>query len=319
MKNFALIGTAGYIAPRHLQAIKETEGNLLASIDVSDNVGILDKYFPKSYFFTNLERFDRHIEKLKLDNQRIDFFTICSPNFLHDFHIRYALKNNSDVICEKPTVLNPWNYKALEKSEEEYGKQVFSILQLRLHPKIIELKNKISKQNKDKIYDVDLTYITSRGSWYYTSWKGDIEKSGGIATNIGIHFFDILTWIFGDVEKNTVHIRTHDRVAGFLQLKNANVRWFLSINSETLPEDIKEIKTTYRSIKIEGEELEFSDGFENLHTLSYQEILKGNGFKLKETEKSVDITYQIRNLNPLGLVGEYHPFAKLPLTRHPFL
>jgi len=320
LKTFALIGTAGFIAPRHLKAIKETNNQLVASVDVSDNVGILDTYFPESNFFTNFERFDRFIEKLKQNHQKIDFFTICSPNYLHDFHIRYALKNDSNVICEKPTVLNPWNYLALEKSEQESGKEVFSILQLRLHPKILELKTKIENSLKTKMHDIDLTYITSRGNWYYTSWKGDVEKSGGIATNIGVHFFDVLIWIFGSVQKSEVHLNQHDRIAGFLQLKNARVRWFLSINYETLPNEVKlQNKRTFRSITIDNQEFEFSDGFENLHTKSYQEILNGNGFKLKETEESVNLTYKIRNSQVIGLNGDFHPFAKLPSTKHPFL
>jgi UDP-N-acetyl-2-amino-2-deoxyglucuronate dehydrogenase len=315
MTDFALIGAAGYIAPRHLKAIKNTNNDLLAAYDPFDSVGIMDSYFPTADFFVEFERFDRHIDKLKRKGRKIDFVSVCSPNYLHDSHIRFGLRNQADVICEKPIVLNPWNIDPLEEIENETGKHIYSILQLRLHPSIIALRDKVLNGPKDKIYDVDLTYLTSRGHWYYTSWKGDIQKSGGIATNIGVHFYDMLTWIFGGVKKNTVNIHTKDRAAGYLQLERANVRWFLSINYDTIPEEIKvQGKRTYRSIQIEGEELEFSDGFTDLHTASYEQIIAGNGFRIGETRTAIEIVHQIREATPIGLKGEYHPFAQLKET-----
>lgn len=311
MKDFALIGAAGYIAPRHLKAIKNTGNNIVAAYDPFDSVGIMDSYFPDADFFVEFERFDRHIDKLRRKNRSIDYVSVCSPNYLHDSHIRFGLRSNADVICEKPIVLNPWNIDALEQIENESGKNIFSILQLRLHSSIIALREKVLNGPKDKVYDVDLTYLTSRGNWYYTSWKGDIDKSGGIATNIGVHFYDMLTWIFGTVKKNTVNIHTKDRAAGYLQLERANVRWFLSISYETIPEEIKaQGKRTYRSIQVEGEELEFSDGFTDLHTTSYEQILAGNGFRIGETRTAIEIVHEIREAVPIGLKGEYHPFLR---------
>lgn len=311
MKDFALIGAAGYIAPRHLKAIKNTDNNLVAAYDPFDSVGIMDSYFPDADFFVEFERFDRHIDKLRRKNRSIDYVSVCSPNYLHDSHIRFGLRSNADVICEKPIVLNPWNIDALEEIENESGKRIFSILQLRLHSSIIALREKVLNGPKDKVYDVDLTYLTSRGNWYYTSWKGDIDKSGGIATNIGVHFYDMLTWIFGTVKKNTVNIHTKDRAAGYLELERANVRWFLSISYETIPEEIKaQGKRTYRSIQVEGEELEFSDGFTDLHTTSYEQILAGNGFRIGETRTAIEIVHEIREAVPIGLKGEYHPFLR---------
>jgi UDP-N-acetyl-2-amino-2-deoxyglucuronate dehydrogenase len=321
MKNFVLIGAAGYIAPRHLKAIKDTNNNLLASLDPYDGVGIMDRYFPNADFFIEPERFDRHIEKLKYDkNINIDYFSICTPNYMHDSHIRMGLRRGSNVICEKPLVLNPWNIDALERLEEESGNKVFNILQLRVHPTIIALKEKIMNGPKDIIHDIDLTYLTSRGHWYYTSWKGDVSKSGGIATNIGVHFFDMLSWIFGDVKKNVVHVQSHDRASGFLELERARVRWFLSINDQMLPKEVvKKGQSTFRSIRIGGEELEFSDGFTDLHTRSYEDILKGKGYPIRASRKAIEIVHQIRHENPVGLKGDYHPFAKKPLSKHPFL
>lgn len=320
MKNFALIGAAGYIAPRHMNAMKETGNRLVAAYDPYDGVGVMDRYFPEAKFFVEFERFDRYLEKLKYDRGMIlDYISITSPNYLHDAHIRVALRRGADAICEKPLVLNPWNIDALEHLTKETGKKIYTILQLRLHPVIIALKEKIKNGPAGKIYDIDLTYITSRGNWYYTSWKGDISKSGGIATNIGIHFFDMLTWIFGDVKENVVHLHTHDRASGVLHLEKANVRWFLSINSETLPEEIrKKGQTTFRSITLEGEEIEFSEGFTDLHTRSYEEILKGNGFQIGEARRSIEIVYNIRQQIPVGLQGDFHPFASKPLSVHPF-
>jgi len=312
MKDFALIGAAGYIAPRHLKAIKATGNNLVAAYDPFDSVGIIDSYFPEADFFTEFERFDRHVDKLRRESRKIDFVSVCSPNYLHDSHIRFGLRSQADVICEKPIVLNPWNIDALEEIERESGKHIYTILQLRLHSSIIALREKVLNAPKDKVYDVDLTYITSRGHWYYTSWKGDIDKSGGIATNIGVHFYDMLTWIFGNMKKNTVHIHTADRAAGFLELERANVRWFLSINYETIPEEIKvQGKRTYRSIQIEGEELEFSEGFTELHNVSYEQILAGRGFSIEDTRKAIEIVHEIRNASPIGLEGEYHPLATM--------
>lgn len=319
MKDFAIIGVGGYVAPRHLKAIKDTGNNLVAAYDACDSVGILDSYFPETFFFTEQELFDRHCSKIKNAGGHIDYVSVCTPNYLHDSHTRYALRLGADVICEKPLVLNPWNIDGLQKVEQETGRKVNNILQLRLHPSIIALKEKIDNGPKDKIYDVDLTYITARGHWYYASWKGDDRKSGGIATNIGIHFYDMLTYIFGEVEKNVVHIATHDRVAGFLQLKKANVRYFLSINANTLPKEIVEQGLrTYRSIKIENEEFEFSGGFTELHTESYRQILAGNGFGLDEVRSCIQTVYDIRQAKPIGLVGDYHPLAALPTEPHPF-
>lgn len=319
MKNFALIGAAGYIAPRHMKAIKETNNDLVAAFDTFDSVGVIDSNFPNADFFVEFERFDRHVDKLKRTGTKVDYVSVCSPNYLHDSHIRFGLRQGADVICEKPIVLNPWNINALQEIEKETNQKVYNVLQLRLHPSVIALKKKIEDGPKDKVYDIDLTYLTSRGNWYYTSWKGDITKSGGIATNIGVHFFDMLTWIFGSVQKNTVNIHTHDRAAGILELENARVRWFLSINYDTIPDEIKEKgMRTYRSITVEGEEIEFSGGFTDLHTLTYQDILNGGGFGLEEAKTAINIVHDIRHAETVGLKGEYHPFAKKELSKHPF-
>ena len=320
MKNFALIGVSGYIAPRHLKAIKDTNNTLLAALDKFDSVGIIDSYFPDADFFVETERFDRHIEKLKYDKGvQLDYVGICTPNYLHDSHIRMALRRGADAICEKPLVLNPWNLDALKKMEKESGKKVYNILQLRVHQSIIDLKKKIENAPKDKIFDIDLTYLTSRGNWYYTSWKGDVTKSGGIATNIGVHFYDMLSYIFGKVKKNVVHVHTHDRAAGYLEFERARVRWFLSINYDVLPEEIKQKgQRTYRSIKIEGEELEFSGGFTDLHTKVYQEIIDGRGYGLEDARQAIEIVHEIRNTDAVGLKGDYHPMANKKLSKHPF-
>jgi UDP-N-acetyl-2-amino-2-deoxyglucuronate dehydrogenase len=314
-KNFALIGASGYIAPRHMNAIKDTKNNLIAALDPYDGIGIMDSHFPQANFFTEFERFDRFVDKWHRDTgKKIDYISICSPNYLHDSHIRFGLKSGADVICEKPLVLNPWNIDQLKIIEEETGQKVYNILQLRLHPSIIALKEKVSKalkNNPHKIYDIDLTYLTSRGKWYFVSWKGEEAKSGGIASNIGVHFYDMLSWIFGDVEENIVHIKTPDSNAGYFKLKNARVRWFLSVNYDYIPKEIREAgQRTYRSITVDEEALEFSGGFTDLHTRSYQEILKGNGFGLDEAYKSIDIVSTIRGLDAIGLVGDYHPFCK---------
>ena len=315
MKNFALIGASGYIAPRHMKAIKETHNNLVAALDPYDGIGIMDSNFPEADFFTEFERFDRFVDKWRRDTGRkIDYISICSPNYLHDSHIRFGLKSGADVICEKPLVLNPWNIDQLKIIEQETGQKVYNILQLRLHPSIIALKEKVSKEleaNPNKIYDIDLTYLTSRGKWYFISWKGDQAKSGGIASNIGVHFYDMLTWIFGDVEENVVHVKTPDCNAGSFKLKNANVRWFLSVNYDYIPQEVRDSgQRTYRSITVDGDEIEFSGGFTDLHTRSYEEILKGNGFGLDEAYGSISTVSTIRNLDAIGLKGNYHPFCK---------
>jgi len=313
MKKFALIGAAGYIAPRHMKAIKETENVLTAALDPFDSVGIIDSFFPQADFFTEPERFDRHLDKLRRKGKKskIDFVSICSPNYLHDAHIRMALRNDANVICEKPLVLNPWNLDGLEEIENESGKKIYNILQLRHHPSIIALKDKFDQLPDDKIHDIELTYITSRGKWYFYSWKGDITKSGGIVTNIGIHFFDMLSWIFGEVTGSKVHIMQDNKAAGLLQLKKANVKWFLSLDKNDLPKQatIKNLPT-YRSITIDNEELEFSGGFTDLHTVSYNAILNGNGFGISEARNSINIVHDIRSAKPIGLKEEYHSFLK---------
>jgi len=312
MKNFGLIGAAGYIAPRHMKAIKDTENLITVALDRFDSVGIIDKYFPEAKFFVEPERFDRFLFKTKSTENKVDYISICSPNYLHDAHIRLALRNDAHAICEKPLVLNPWNILALEELEKETEKKIFNILQLRLHPSIYELKKKIDQGPNDKIYDIDLSYLTSRGNWYNISWKGDLNKSGGIATNIGVHFFDMLTWIFGEVKNNIIHFLEKDKAAGFLELKKARVRWFLSINKSYIPKKIQEQGSqTYRSIIINGKEIEFSGGFTDLHTLSYEQILLGNGFDLKQALPSIKLVHDIRNSIPIGLKGDYHPFCKL--------
>jgi len=310
-KNFGIIGVAGYIAVRHLHAIKETGNNLLASLDRFDSVGRIDSYFPESDFFVEFERFDRHFDKLKRTGTKIDYVSICSPNYLHDSHIRFALRHQAEAICEKPIVLNPWNIDALQEIEKETGRRIYTVLQLRLHPKILELKKEIRSGPKDKIYDIDMTYVTSRGNWYSISWKGDIQKSGGVATNIGIHFFDMLSWIFGNTKKNIVHLLEPHKAAGYLELENARVRWFLSLDYSDIPDTVKASgQRTYRSITVDGEEIEFSDGFADLHTVTYKEILAGRGFGLEEARESVETAYTIRNSKPVGLKGNYHPILK---------
>lgn len=298
--NFAIIGVGGYIAPRHLKAIKDTGNVLRAALDKNDSVGIMDSYFPDADFFTEFERFDRHIDKMRRKGDGIDFVSICSPNYLHDAHVRFALRSGANAICEKPLVLNPWNIDGLREIEKETGKKVYTILQLRLHENIIKLKEKVEneiRQNPDKVWDVDLTYITSRGKWYFNSWKGDESKSGGLATNIGIHFFDMLSFIFGDVRENIVYLRENDVCAGYIRLKHAHVRWFLSINANYLPQNaIAQGKKTYRSITMDGSEIEFSEGFTDLHTTSYRDILSGGGFGLDDAISSIKIVSDIRKM-----------------------
>lgn len=319
MKNFALIGAAGYIAVRHLKAIKETNNRLVAALDKNDSVGIMDSFFPKADFFTEYERFDRHIDKLRRTNKKLDYVSICTPNYLHDSHIRTALKQGADAICEKPLTINPWNLENLHSIENETGKKIYTVLQLRLHEAIQTLKKEIENAPKDKIYDIDLTYITSRGHWYFASWKGEEQKSGGLTANIGIHFFDMLTWIFGKQKTNIIHVYEPKRAAGFLELERANVRWYLSVDAEALPKEVKEKgQRTFRSIQINGKEIEFSQGFTDLHTKFYENVLNGTAYGIEDARKSLEIVHDIRHSNPIGLKGNYHPFAKKEIEFHPF-
>jgi UDP-N-acetyl-2-amino-2-deoxyglucuronate dehydrogenase len=309
-KNFALIGVAGYIAPRHLQAIRDTGNVLVAALDPHDSVGILDSHFPEVQFFSEFERFDRHLEKLrrKGDAERVHVVSICSPNYLHDSHIRFALRIGADAICEKPVVLNPWNIKALLEMEKETGKKVFPILQLRLHPQIQKLRNDFCGQNNQKKQDIELTYISFRGPWYKYSWKGMNEKSGGLVTNIGIHFFDMLSWIFGKVERSEVHLFEATRAGGFFELESARVRWFLSTESKDLPFPLEPgKKAMFRAIKIGETLIDFTEGFGDLHTKSYQEILSGRGFSLNDAFESIDLVHRIRNTSPMVNRDWCHP------------
>jgi len=309
MKKFGLIGAPGYIAPRHMQAIKVTGNELVAALDPNDSVGIIDSYFPNADFFTEFERFDRHVDLLKRRDEKIDYMSICSPNYLHDAHIRFALRSNINAICEKPLVLNPRNMDGLLELEQETGRKVNTILQLRLHPAIKALKTQVSESRKKKV-DVDLTYITSRGHWYQVSWKGDKNRSGGIATNIGVHFFDMLNFIFGDLQESILHYSSATAESGYLEYEHARVRWFLSIDAKHLPDDIKaKDQRTYRSVKVGEQEVEFSDGFTDLHTMSYQKILEGNGFNIEDSRVAIDTVSKIRNTKPLGKKGDYHPFV----------
>ncbi len=311
MKNFALTGVAGYIAPRHLQAIKDTGNNLVAAMDPHDSVGILDRYFPGTSFFTEFERFDRHLEKLRRthSSEKVDYLSICSPNNLHDAHIRLALRVGADAICEKPLVLNPWNLDQLQEIENETGKKVYTILQLRVHPALVAIKQALEKQlNKNIKHDVVLTYVTSRGPWYNYSWKGREEVSGGVATNIGIHFFDMLMWMFGGVKKNHLFLRESSKAAGFIELQKANVKWYLSIDGKDLPKEaVEKNKSTHRSITIDGKELEFTEGFTDLHTKIYEGIIEGNGYGIETARPSIEAAYDIRHL-PVTKVNElFHP------------
>lgn len=310
MKNFVLIGAAGYIAPRHMQAIKETGNNLVAALDPNDSVGIIDSYFPDADFFTEFERFDRHVDKLLRTNRNvIDYVSICSPNYLHDSHMRFALRSGVDAVCEKPLVLNPWNIDGLQQLEKDTGRKVNTILQLRVHPAIVALRDKVKTLGNNHKRDVKLTYITSRGHWYLQSWKGDEKKSGGIASNIGVHFFDMLHFIFGDLQHSELHYSSDTTASGFLEYEHARVQWFLSVDNRYVPEILKfQNQRTYRSITVDGEEIEFSGGFADLHTLSYQRILAGEGFGLEDNRVAIETVSQIRNAAPVGNRGDYHPF-----------
>jgi len=315
-RNFALIGAAGYIAPRHMKAIRDTGNRIVAAVDKSDSVGILDSYFHDVAFFTEFERFDRHAEKLRRQGEDscIHYTSICSPNYLHDAHVRFSLRIGADAICEKPLVLNPWNLDALAELEQELGKRIFNILQLRVHPTIISLREKIRQAPAEKKYAIDLTYVASRGNWYFASWKGDTSKSGGIATNIGVHFFDMLLWIFGGVCRHEVHMADSSKMAGFLELEMAEVRWFLSVRREDLPVEFAQGgKTTYRSITVDGEEIEFSGGFTDLHTVVYREILAGRGFGLEEVRPSIDLVHKLRHAVPARTADSHvHPLLNMP-------
>jgi UDP-N-acetyl-2-amino-2-deoxyglucuronate dehydrogenase len=310
MHNFALIGAAGYVASRHMKAIHETGNQLVATLDPSDSVGIIDSYFPDADFFTEFERFDRHIDKCRRagGDRQIDYVSICSPNYLHDAHVRFALRSGADAICEKPLVLNPWNIDGLAEMELDTGRKVHTILQLRLHPVVVELRDQIRRHASATKHEVDLTYITSRGKWYHRSWKGDVKKSGGVATNIGVHFFDMLHYVFGGLQENRVHRRNEDQAAGFLEYEHARVRWFLSVNEQDLPTAQRKAgQRTYRSITVDGKELEFSGGFTDLHTRSYEEILAGRGWGVEENRTAIDTVAAIRNAAIAPLTGEYHP------------
>ncbi len=308
MHNFALTGVAGYIAPRHLQAIRDTGNRLVAAVDPHDSVGILDQYFPKAAFFTEFERFDRHLEKLRRGpaGDRVSYVTVCSPNHLHDAHARLALRVGADAICEKPLVLNPSNLEALRVLEDEYGRRVWNVLQLRVHPALLALREKILADGGRR-HEVRLTYLTSRGTWYRYSWKGDVEKSGGVVTNIGIHFFDLLIWLFGPVRHSEVHVSEPDRIGGFLELERADVPWFLSVDAADLPEHVRGLQPTYRSITVDGEEIEFSGGFRDLHTRVYEETLAGRGFGLEDARPSIELVHGIRMARVVAPSGPVHP------------
>lgn len=313
MKRFAIIGVAGYVAPRHLKAIKETGNRLVAAYDPNDSVGIIDSFFPDADFFTEFERFDRHIDKRRRAGKggELDFVSICSPNYLHDAHARFALRSGADAICEKPLVLNPWNLDGLLEMERDTGKRIYSILQLRLHPAIRTLRERLENETANTKHDVDLTYITSRGHWYHQSWKGDIDKSGGIATNIGVHFFDMLHYVFGNLQENVVHLTTQKKAAGYLEYERARVRWFLSVDVDDIPASIRAgDQRTYRSITVDGEEIEFSGGFNDLHTMSYKEVLNGNGFGVEENRTAITTVSAIRDAAVSPLNSDYHPFLK---------
>lgn len=310
-KNFALIGAAGYIAPRHMQAIKATGNQLVAAFDPNDSVGVIDSYFPNADFFTEFEIFDRHIDKARraASGGQVDYVSICSPNYLHDSHMRFALRSGADAICEKPLVLNPWNIDGLQELEQATGQRVNTILQLRVHPAIVALRQQVQNQALNHKHEVDLTYITSRGHWYLQSWKGDVRKSGGIATNIGVHFFDMLHFIFGRLQTNLVHVNSDKRAAGYLEYEKARVRWFLSVDENDVPQAQRSAgQRTFRSITVDKQEIEFSDGFTDLHTRSYEEILQGRGFGLGENRTAIETVATIRNAKALGAVGDFHPF-----------
>ncbi len=310
MKRFAMLGAAGYIAGRHMRAIKETGNELVCASDHFDVMGRIDSYFPEAEFFREFENLDKYMDDMRRQGKPIDYVSICTPNYMHPSHIRFALRNGANAICEKPMVIFPEDMHIITDIEAETGKRVNTVLQLRHHPELIKLKKQIETSG-DKTYNVDLSYVTTRGKWYLKSWKGDVRKSGGIATNIGIHLFDLITWIFGGVKENTVHLYEPNKAAGFLQLQKARVRWFLSLDYHDLPITATEKgMRTFRSITVDGQEIEFSSGFNDLHTVTYQHILDGNGFGIEDARESIELTDVIRNMKPAGLKGEYHPFLK---------
>jgi UDP-N-acetyl-2-amino-2-deoxyglucuronate dehydrogenase len=317
MKNFAITGVAGYVAPRHLQAIKDTGNRLVAAVDPHDSVGILDRYFSDVSFFTEFERFDRHLENLKrnIPGEKIDYLSICSPNNLHDAHIRLALRLGANAICEKPLVINPWNLDVLKELEDESVSKVYTVLQLRLLPSLIKLKKELSAKKNSKKYNVELTYITPRGLWYSYSWKGNPERSGGVSTNIGIHFFDLLLWLFGSEQKCNVHIFNSSHAGGFIEMENANIKWFLSLDKNDIPAHAKESNSTYRSITVDNEEIEFSKGFTDLHTRVYENILDGNGYGIEDVRASIELAYKIRNAAPGKNYDDLHPIVKKLLNK----
>lgn len=310
-KNFSLIGAAGYIAPRHMRAIKETGNELLVVLDPSDSLGIIDSYFPDAHYFSEFERFDREIYRRQrlTDETSIDYVSICSPNYLHDAHCRFALRSGADAICEKPLVLNPWNLDGLAEMEADSGKNIYTILQLRLHPAIIELKRRIEQESRDTKHEVDLTYITARGRWYLQSWKAREDRSGGIATNIGVHFFDMLHYVFGNLQENVVHAHEPTYGSGYLEFEKARVRWFLSIDPEDVPRtDFESGQRTWRSITVDGDEIEFSGGFADLHTQSYEQIIAGKGFPIEANRTAVETVAHIRYAETARNSSLEHPF-----------
>ena len=310
-RNFAITGAAGFVAPRHLRAIADTGNRLIAAVDPNDSVGVLDRYAPSARFFTEIERFDRHLEKLRRgpDDERVHYLSVCSPNYLHDAHIRMALRCGADAICEKPVVINPWNLDALQQLEQETGHRVSTVLQLRLHPELMALKTRLDAE-PSRQHDVELTYITTRGPWYFVSWKGNLERSGGLATNIGIHFFDLLMWLFGGVERSDVHLREDGRAAGFIECQRARIRWFLSVRAEDLPFAHQPgQKTTFRSITVDGSAVEFTEGFTDLHTRVYEEVLAGRGFSLDLARASIELAYRIRHAPVVDGASDLHPMA----------
>jgi len=312
MMNFALTGLAGYVAPRHLKAIHDTGNRLIAAVDPHDSVGIIDRYFPGTSFFTDIERFDRHLEMLrhKNDERSVDYLSVCSPNHLHDAHVRLALRLGAHAICEKPLVLNPWNLDALQQLEQEYERCVFTVLQLRLHPQLQSLKVQLADGPGRERHQVLLTYVAPRGTWYRYSWKGQTEKSGGLATNIGIHLFDLLIWLFGSVKGSELHLKQDRRISGFLELERADVQWFLSVHGSDLPVQTNG-KRTWRSLQLDGHEIEFSSGFEDLHTRIYEQVLVGAGFDIDDARPSIELVHQIRNQEPVKQFrGKPHPLTE---------
>jgi UDP-N-acetyl-2-amino-2-deoxyglucuronate dehydrogenase len=307
--SFALIGAGGYIAPRHMHAIQAVGGRLDAALDPNDSVGIIDSYFPDAHFFTEFERFDRHIAKVHRQGERIDYISVCSPNYLHDAHCRFALRSDADAICEKPLVLNPWNLDSLQEIEQSTGRRIFTIQQLRLHPSVVALKQQIEASAAGR-FQVELVYITPRGRWYDSSWKGNEAKSGGIATNIGVHFFDMLSFVFGPESLNVAHLREPRRAAGLLVCGRAEIRWFMSIDRNDLPASMPPGQTSYRSITVDGQEIEFSSGFGDLHVKSYQEILAGRGFTLETVRPAVEIVSALRTAPIKAERDESHSLAR---------